>query len=119
MTKGLNMAAEKLNVSIPEFTVAGVPHDGFFAHHWYVACDEFVDTEKLRILIDLHLKELNDDYAVERKSALREVLLTVLPVSTFYDFMQKQGKIGSQSKFPRVLKGEKLNDWLSFIKNRQ
>jgi hypothetical protein len=33
--------------------------------------------------------------------------------------MQKQGKIGSQSKFPRVLKGEKLNDWLSFIKNRQ
>lgn len=119
MTKSLNMAAESLNVSIPEFTVAGIPHDGFFAHHWYVACDEALDTEKLRMYIDDNLKALNDDYAVERKSALREVLVTVLPVKTFYDFMQKQGKIGSQSKFPRVLKGDKLNDWLNFIKNRQ
>ncbi|MCC7051154.1 MAG: GH3 auxin-responsive promoter family protein [Bacteroidia bacterium] len=119
MTKGVQLSAQKLNLSIPEFTVAGVPHDGLFAHHWYIGCDEPVDTERFRELLDENLCQLNDDYAVERKSALKEIKVEVLPVNTFYDFMKKQGKFGSQTKFPRVLKGDKLSDWLNFINNRK
>jgi hypothetical protein len=61
MNHAIQAAGEKLNISIPEFTVAGVPHESFFAHHWYVACDDKVDAETLRTTIDNYLKELNDD----------------------------------------------------------
>jgi hypothetical protein len=100
---------------IPEFTVAGVPHDKFFAHHWYVASDDNIDKEALKKSIDEKLKDLNDDYAVERKSALKDVMLDVLPEHSFMEFMRLKGKIGGQHKFPRVLKGKMLADWEKFV----
>jgi len=74
-----------------------------------------VDAEELRLTIDNCLKELNDDYAVERRSALKEVFLTVLPEKSFLDFMEMKGKLGGQHKFPRVMKGKMLEDWQHFI----
>src|SRR6188768_3990494 len=65
MNRALQLASEEVYVSIPEFTVAGIPHGSFFAHHWYVASDDAVDGVLLAEKIDQHLKELNDDYAVE------------------------------------------------------
>ena len=115
MNKAIQMAGEELNICIPEFTVTGIPYQGFFAHKWYVACNDVVDNEKLISLIDDKLKELNDDYAVERKSALKAVFLEVLPEHVFMDFMISKGKIGGQHKFPRVLKGKMLEDWNQFI----
>ena len=115
MNKAIQMAGQELNICIPEFTVTGIPYQGFFAHQWYVACNDNVDSEKLIELIDTKLKELNDDYAVERKSALKAVFLKVLPEQTFMDFMNSKGKIGGQHKFPRVLKGKMLEDWNLFI----
>jgi hypothetical protein len=32
--------------------------------------------------------------------------------------MEKQGKMGGQHKFPRVLKGTKLDEWKMFLKER-
>jgi hypothetical protein len=116
MNKAIEMASGDMNISIPEFTVAGIPYGNFFAHHWYVACDDNVNTETLRHKIDDHLKQLNDDYATERKHALKEVMLDVLPEKTFIRFMRSMGKVGGQHKFPRVLKGKMLEDWKKFIK---
>ena len=116
MNKAVEEASRELNISIPEFTVAGVPHGNFFAHHWYVACNDKVDKEKLKIIIDNKINALNDDYAVERKSALKEVFLDILSEEQFLNFMKSKGKIGSQHKFPRVLKGEMLKDWQTFLK---
>ncbi|MES2893559.1 MAG: GH3 auxin-responsive promoter family protein, partial [Bacteroidota bacterium] len=70
MNKAIEMVSEELNISIPEFTVAGQPHGLFFAHHWYVATNDAVNNEELRVRMDQKLKELNDDYEVERKHAL-------------------------------------------------
>jgi hypothetical protein len=106
-----------MNLTIPEFTVAGISHGNYFAHQWYVASDDHVDPEILRVSIDEKLKILNDDYAVERKSALKEIKLEVLPEKTFLEFMQHKGKVGGQHKFPRVLKGKILEDWKQFIGN--
>lgn len=116
MNRALQLATEEMNVSIPEYTVAGVPHGSFFAHHWYVASDDPVDADLLCKKIDAHLKILNDDYAVERNSALKEVKLDVLPENTFMDFLASKGKVGGQHKFPRVLKGSMLQDWETFLK---
>ncbi len=115
MNKAIQMAGEQLNICIPEFTVTGIPYQGFFAHQWYVACNDKVDKNKLLELIDTKLRELNDDYAVERKSALKAVFLDVMPEHAFMDFMNSKGKIGGQHKFPRVLKGKMLEDWNQFI----
>jgi hypothetical protein len=115
MTKAVQLASEEMNISIPEFTVAGVPSGSFFAHEWFVACDDKVDAKRLCTKIDDHLKILNDDYAVERKSALRNISVVVLSENKFMDFMTQKGKVGGQHKFPRVLKGEMFEDWKLFL----
>ena len=116
MNKAIQLVSEELNVCIPEYTVIGEPHGNFFAHHWYVASDDKIDAAILKNKIDEKLILLNDDYAVERKSALKEVLLDILPEEQFMNFMKAKGKIGGQHKFPRVLKGKMLEDWQKFLK---
>ncbi|MEP6583420.1 MAG: GH3 auxin-responsive promoter family protein [Ginsengibacter sp.] len=116
MNKAINVVSEELNISIGEFTVAGVPYGNHFAHHWFIATDDKVNSETLRIMIDEKLKELNDDYEVERKHALKEIFVDVLSEDTFMNFMKAKGKVGGQHKFPRVLKGKMLEDWQKYLK---
>ena len=116
MNKAINMVSEELNISIGEFTVAGVPYGSFFAHHWFISTDDKVNSETLKIMIDEKLKELNDDYEVERKHALKAIIIDVLSEDTFMNFMKSKGKVGGQHKFPRVLKGQMLEDWQKFLK---
>ena len=115
MNRAVEMASEKFRIGIKEFTVAGVPDGNLFSHHWFVSCDEPVDKEALKKEIDRSLKVLNDDYAVERQHALKNIKLNVLPTDLFYDWLREQGKEGGQAKFPRVLKKENLENWLSFV----
>ena len=116
MNKAIEMASGELNISIPEFTVAGVPLGNFFAHHWYIGTNDTVDENDLRNCIDSKLKELNDDYEVERRHALKDVFVSVMPEKIFLDFMESKGKVGGQHKFPRVLKGKMLDEWNKFLK---
>jgi hypothetical protein len=117
MNKAIQLVGEELNISIPEYCVAGIPSDRFFGHHWFVACNEAVGEQLLMKKIDEKLILLNDDYAVERKSALKEVRLSLLSEKTFLAFLESKGKVGGQHKFPRVLKGDILKDWMLFISN--
>ncbi len=115
MNKAIEMVAEEMNISIPEFTVCGIPYDNFFAHQWYLATDDTLDSAKVIRLIDEKLKMLNDDYEVERKHALKAIIGEILPEKIFLDFMESKGKVGGQHKFPRVLKGKMLDDWNAFL----
>ncbi len=115
MNKAVELVSNDFNINIPEFTVAGIPHGSLFAHHWFIGCDEKADPKVLKDKIDEHLKVLNDDYAVERSAALKEIIVEVLPVKTFYDYMESKGKVGGQNKFPRVMKNAQLADWKSFL----
>jgi len=118
MNKAIEMVSEELNISIPEFTVAGIPHGNFFAHQWYIATNDQVDSNQIKLLLDQKIKEINDDYEVERKHALKDIFVTVLPEQTFMDFMEKKGKIGGQHKFSRVLKGKMLEEWKKFLEGQ-
>ncbi len=117
INKAVELVSEEMNISIPEFTVVGFPYENMFAHKWYVACDDQVDSDKLIKRIDEHLCRLNDDYAVERGSALKEIFIEVLSEDRFMKFMEIKGKVGSQHKFPRVLKGKMLEEWIHFLEN--
>ncbi len=117
MNKAIQLVSEEMNISIPEYCVSGEPAGTFFAHHWYIACDQAVDEKILEQKIDEKLIMLNDDYAVERNSALKSVRVSILKESMFMSFLQSKGKIGGQHKFPRVIKGDLLKDWKVFISN--
>lgn len=118
MNKAVELVEEELGIDIREFTLVGETSNSLFAHHWYIGTDDEVDIDSIRDLIDKKLMELNDDYQVERSSALKEVRLTVLPTSIFYQWMEAQGKVGSQNKFPRVLKKEKAQLWKQFLQQK-
>jgi hypothetical protein len=117
MNKAIELVSDEFNISIPEYTVVGFPYQNFFAHRWYVATNDKVDPELLRKRIDEHLRMLNDDYATERDSALKDVFLEILPEERFMKFMELKGKLGSQHKFPRVMKGKMLEDWDRFLES--
>lgn len=115
MNKAIEYVSEKINVEIPEYTVCGIPYEGTFAHEWYIGTGKEVDTADIKKLIDEKLCELNDDYLVERKSALKDIFVHAIPVHRFYDYMNSKGKMGGQNKFPRVLNNSQYQDWKKFL----
>jgi hypothetical protein len=120
MNRAIQLLEEQLNIPVPEFTVAGIKHDNMFAHKWYLGTPadiSTIDIAAVRERIDNNLKELNDDYRVERIAAIREVIVEILPLHLFYDYMKLQGKEGGQHKFPRVVKNEKQAHWEEYLNN--
>lgn len=115
MNRAVQLLSEEMNLEINEYTVAGISYHHLFAHHWYLGIDEDVDANMIKEKLDNYLKDLNDDYRTERNHALQEVIVTVLPHEAFYGWMRKQGKEGGQHKFPRVIKGSRLDSWETFL----
>lgn len=119
LNKAIDSVNKQIGVQIKEFCVAGLPYDGLFAHYWYVGCDNPIDAEEVKSIIDKCLCEVNDDYAVERTSALKDIFVKVLPTETFIDYLKHIGKYGAMNKFPRVMKGKQLEEWLAFLEQNK
>ncbi len=115
MNKAIEYVSQQINVEIPEYTVCGIPYERTFAHEWHLGTSKEIDTALVKKLIDEKLCEINDDYAVERKSALKNIIVYAVPVNKFYDYMNSKGKMGGQNKFPRVLNQKQHVEWKSFI----
>lgn len=116
MNKAVETVSRKMNLTIREFTVTGLHYENLFAHKWYIGCDDpGAHAAKIKKLLDDTLCEINDDYAVERTSALKEIFVDVLPSKVFYDYLKSKGKEGAMNKFPRVLKGKQLEDWNKYL----
>jgi hypothetical protein len=119
MNRAIEMLQEEFNIEVSEFTVAGIRYDTLFAHKWYLGTDDPIDPNLAAEKIDEYLSLLNDDYMVERLEAIRDVLVEILPVKVFYDYMKKLGKEGSANKFPRVLKSQRYDDWVAWLNDRK
>jgi hypothetical protein len=120
MNQAISMLSDALGAPINEFTVKGKSVNGQHSHHWYIACDKTdLNPNKVRDQLDQYLIQVNDDYATERKHALSEIKVTILPHEKFIGWMQEQGKFGSQNKFPRVLTDEKYNEWIAYLGLKQ
>jgi len=116
MNCAIDTVARELGLTIREFTVAGFKYENLFAHRWYIGTDETeVDAGRVKALLDATLCKINDDYAVERTSALKEVFVEILPNSYFIEYLRSKGKEGAMNKFPRVLKNGAIADWESFL----
>ena len=117
MNSAIKLTASYFKININEYCVVGLPFEGLFSHTWYLGIDENINLKELTEKLDGYLKELNDDYALERQHALKEIKVIPLQNKVFIDFLASKNKLGGQSKFPRVLKGKQLNEWLAFIEN--
>lgn len=118
MNRAIQLLEEQHNIAVPEFTVTGIKHDSMFAHKWYLGVPgdfSSIDPEVIRQQIDQNLKDLNDDYRVERIAAIRDVIIEILPLELFYSYMKLLGKEGGQHKFPRVIKKDQLERWEDYL----
>lgn len=118
MNKAIELTGQELNVTIKEFTVYGGNEGVHFFHKWFIGVNRIVDNELLQQTLDKHLKALNDDYATERKSALKHMKVEQHSEKRFLEFLSHKGKMGGQHKFPRVIKGAFKEDWLKFLEDR-
>lgn len=120
MTRAVELTSKEAGVIFSEFAVAGIRAKGALGHRWYLGYREVptMKAERIRHILDKHLCELNDDYAVERKHALGLMRLELLPADYFLEWMRLNGKIGSQHKFPRVMKGDVFRNWQEFLESK-
>ncbi|MCB9262347.1 MAG: GH3 auxin-responsive promoter family protein [Flavobacteriales bacterium] len=119
MTEAVSRLANELNEEFNEFCLAGFRHGEMFGHQWYIGTthQNWIG-EDVSNKLDSYISELNDDYAVERKHALKGISVKMIPVDWFWEWMKLNGKEGSQHKFPRVLKGDVLHNWLDFLEKK-
>jgi hypothetical protein len=115
MNKAIELVSEELNIRINEFTVSGIPCGSLFAHKWYIGTDDPIDAAVLKESLDEKLKILNDDYRVERGSALQDVIVEAVPHIMFLNWMKVHNKVGAQNKFPRVMKDVQFREWEEFV----
>ena len=119
MNRAIEMLQHELNIEVKEFTVMAFRYKGMFAHRWYIGTESNLDPKLAADKIDGYLKNLNDDYRVERLEAIRDVFVEVLPPSAFLEYMEMKGKVGSANKFPRVLKNQRITEWEEFLKSKK
>jgi hypothetical protein len=117
MNTAIQRAQNHFDVRLSEYTVTAKAKEGYFTHKWYVGCDEPIDQQKLILFIDDVLKEINDDYATERKEVLKDLEIEMIPSKIFYEFLKSTGKSAGQSKFPRVLQKAQIPEWDTFLAN--
>lgn len=117
MNHAVQALEAKLDIAIPEFTVAPVEEGHFFAHRWYLGCDPLpADAEALSRLLDEALTAVNDDYGVERKSTLHAPQVRLISPAVFFRWQESKGKMGGQHKFPRVMQKALFTEWEAFVK---
>ena len=111
-------ASAAIRLPVKEFTVFGEQIGGRFVHNWHIGIEKGASTalaSSISEQLDAALKVRNADYCLQRRVILAPPRVELLPSSQFYNWLKTQGKLGGQYKFPRVLRGERLESWLSQI----
>jgi len=118
MNEAIVSLQENLKFKANEFTVSGVKVGNKFSHKWYISSDTMAyGSNIVSKELDAQLKKVNDDYAAVRKAVLEAPEVVVLPNSAFHKYLDSKGKMGGQSKFPRVMNAKQFEEWESFISN--
>jgi len=105
----------RYGVEIQEF--CAYPNRKTNRHEWYIGVDRAIPESEFEVYLDERLKQLNDDYFTSRKFILKRPKVKTLPIDKFYEFMAAHHRIGSQSKFPRVLNESLVRKWEAFLSN--
>ena len=113
----IDVASRKFGCTISEFCI--VADHKSLVHEWYLGSSDLLEPNNFLSEVDGELSRINDDYAAVRKYMLKKPTGKILPVQTFYDFMDANGKAGSQNKFPRVMTTHQAEHWKVFLETRK
>ncbi|KYG84610.1 GH3 auxin-responsive promoter [Roseivirga seohaensis] len=117
MTDAIQKLEEEYKISISEFTVAAVKHEGEFYHQWIIGSENEnnIDEESLANSLDKALKSANKNYGVARSKALKGVKLKLVNPEIFYDWAEQTKKKGGQIKIPQMMSESEMKAFLEFI----
>ena len=77
--------------------------------------------EKFVVILDKTLQEVNTDYEAKRYKdmVLAKPVVHAVPEGTFYKWIKRQGKLGGQTKVPRLSNNRRyLDDMLSILREK-
>lgn len=112
--------AKHFSTEITEYSVAAIrDEEGDYMHQWIIGNDQQLAEEAVAKQLDEALQDLNKNYRVARKKALKAIRTKVVPCSTIYNWLEARKKKGGQIKMPKVMKGDMMTDLLSFINAEQ
>jgi hypothetical protein len=106
--KAIQIAAEKTNATISNFTAAPVYFDGSKskgAHEWIIEFNQApIDIKEFTLKLDEALRTINSDYDAKRYKDLALTLPKVHQASPglFEKWLKSKGKLGGQNKVPRL-----------------
>lgn len=119
MNEAIAQLEKDLGITIREFTVSAIPYEQYFAHRWYIGTDDTSDEERVSQKLDEILKSLNKNYGRARGRALKKVYVELISPTLFYKWQESNNKLGGQTKTPRVMTNEQLEQWEDFISGRK
>lgn len=108
LDSAISEAAKALGCRVVEYSAAPIHPDASDAragHLFAVELDGPADRLAFARTVDTALRRVNDDYAAHRADefGLRPPDVRLLPAGSFERWMERQGKLGSQNKVPRIV----------------
>ena len=115
--EAIKATCNHIRASIVEYTVAPVymNETSKGGHEWLIEFDQCPnDISQFEYLLDKNLRSLNSDYDAKRHKdlALLPLKVNIAPKNTFHNWLRLKGKIGGQSKIPRLANNRKYMDEL-------
>lgn len=115
--KALDIACQRTNAEISDFTAAPVfmSDENKGCHQWLIEFSRAPKSpDEFNYYLDIALQSVNSDYEAKRYKSitLDKPILTVLPTGTFYNWLERKGKLGGQNKVPRLSNNRKYVDEL-------
>jgi hypothetical protein len=118
LNKAIATLNKKTGAQVKEFCVGAVKReeDGEYVHQWVLGLESGeLDPETAKRELDEHLREVNKNYDVARRKALKDLRVRVEPADQLYAFLEQTKKKGGQIKFPKVMPEERLRELLDFL----
>lgn len=111
--KAILRACEKIGAIFREYTAGPnfSTEEWKWAHEWIIEFEkEPENIEDFANILDDELKIANDNYASKRYGSMimQRVIVHSAPTGTFYKWLEKKGKLGGQSKVPKLVNGREV-----------
>jgi len=105
--QALTEIAQETGITIEQYTAGPIfmNEQGKGGHEWIIEFKKSPQSvSDFSNLLDSKLQDLNSDYAAKRQNniALQKPLVHSVPAGTFIAWMKKRGRLGSQTKVPRL-----------------
>ena len=110
----LKQTCETFNVRVVDYMVAPVYMENTSkgGHEWWIEFEDHpADKEAFARELDKNLRSVNSDYDAKRHKdlALESLKLNIVRRGTFAAWLRQKGKLGGQSKIPRLVNDRKAS----------